>query len=325
MRVFEAANLVVSDQFVREPADKVVNEILKSKDKRFIITGGRGIGKSVVLYNMSNRGLGNDVQTIYNCPRCEIIPTQEPTAFFDSKTFDYYYELELADDVLHYIRSNYPLLFEKYFSEELKSVRSLIGNYIDQFNNGSYCNLVKINCNYNVDNLTANILEKFRKLMKIKKLNIAFDRFDSVNGSSEYAQKVYEKHFDLFDKVVLVSDDPDINKDELTKKGYNIKTITYGKDIAVLREIIKRRKSLYEKEKEYYRDKFTSDLFLGKMTQFDGNIKLMIESLFEYEDLYNCFDSYTKSEESILDSAIKYRQHSNEEIKKYLKPSQLYL
>ena len=38
-------NLVNSEEFVREPVDKEVNEILNSSSNKIILTGGKGIGK----------------------------------------------------------------------------------------------------------------------------------------------------------------------------------------------------------------------------------------------------------------------------------------
>ena len=52
-------------EFVREPALEFIKKIKTCPDKKIILTGGRGSGKSSVLYNFENTGIGNLNQLIY--------------------------------------------------------------------------------------------------------------------------------------------------------------------------------------------------------------------------------------------------------------------
>ena len=46
MLKINAKILVNSEEFVREPVDEKVNEILSSSSKKIILTGGKSVGKS---------------------------------------------------------------------------------------------------------------------------------------------------------------------------------------------------------------------------------------------------------------------------------------
>jgi predicted AAA+ superfamily ATPase len=59
-----ANELINSDIYVREPVDKYKNKINNSESNKVILTGGRGTGKSVVLNELQQRGLGTNNQTV---------------------------------------------------------------------------------------------------------------------------------------------------------------------------------------------------------------------------------------------------------------------
>ena len=111
-------------------------------------------------------------------------------------------------------------------------------------------------------------LNKFFDKLNVEKLNIAIDRFDEINNSSEYVQKLYEKNFDLFDQTIIAVKNANIDKHKLSMPGYDIQKITYGKNKDVLREIIKRRMANDEGRKNLY----TQDIFINKLTKKGDNI-----------------------------------------------------
>ena len=115
MLKIRANNLVNSEEFVREPVDKEVDEILNSSSNKIVLTGGKGIGKSTVLCSLEKRGLGCKEQTIYYCPEGIITLSKEPNEIYNNKLFDYLYELNFSNNILLYIKKNYPMLFKKYF------------------------------------------------------------------------------------------------------------------------------------------------------------------------------------------------------------------
>ena len=248
MEKIKANDLINSEEFIREPVDKEINEILNSTSEKTILTGGRGIGKSTILYSLQNRGLGSREQTIYYRPESIITLQKEPNEYFNSIVFDYLYELRFSNNLLNYIKSKYPLTFNKYFKDDKKLVNNLLDELYKQINASAIeIEGLPITINVATKELSLDILKRFRETLEIEKMNIAIDRFDWVNGSSEYVQKLHKKYFDMFDKVILTSDDKTIDKEDLAARGYNIKEITYGKDKEVLREILKRRIQLNNK------------------------------------------------------------------------------
>ena len=315
-------NLVNNEEFVREPVDKEAKEILNSSSNKIILTGGRGIGKSTVLYNLEKRGLSNNEQTIYAHPDAVMLFTKEPNEIINSKIFDYISELRFTNSILLYIKRNYPIVFTKYFEEDMKHVKSLFDKLDNEINNSFYEGTT-VECKYGIKELSYDIINKLKQTMEIDKLNIAIDRFDKMNGSSEYVQKTYEKYFELFNKVILTSDDPNLDNKRLSDNGYEIRNISYGNDKDVLREIIRFRKSLYDKDKTY-QELFTSNLFLDKLTNLNGNIDLSLDTLLYLKQLLNWYDN-TRDIEDLLDEAIEEQKKLSKKIERIIPKPTLYL
>ena len=323
MLKIKANNLVNSEEFVREPVAKEVNEILTSSSSKTILTGGKGIGKSTVLCSLEKKGLGCKEQTIYDNPEGIITLTKEPNEKFDNKVFDYLSELRFTNNILFYIKSNYPIAFKKHFEKDMESVHSLLDELFKQLNSSCFEDIA-IECKYGIKELSFDILNRFRQIMGIDKLNIAIDRFDKMNGSSEYVQKTYERYFDMFDRVILTSDDPNLDKERLTSKGYDLRHISYGNDKDVLGEIIRHRKPLYEDNKTY-KELFTTDLFLDKLINFNGNIDLSLEALGYIRELLSWYDGNNHSIENVLDEAIEEKKNYSKKLEKVISKPTLYL
>ena len=323
MLKIKANNLVNSEEFVREPVDKEVNDILASSNSKIVLTGGKGVGKSTVLCGIEKRGLGCKEQTIYDSPESIIVISKEPVEMYiGERVFDYYSELRFTNNILSYIKRNYPIVFNKHFETDMQLVKSLLENLFKQLNNAYFEDNI-IECKYGTKELSSNVLNKFIDIMEIDKLNIAVDGFDKMNGSCEYVQKIYERYFDMFDKVILTSDDPNLDNGRLTDKGYDLRCISYGNDIDVLREIIRRRKSLYEDDK-VYEYLFMEDWFLDKLTSFDGNIDLSLETLIYFKDLLSWNDN-EHTIEKILEEAVEEKKDSIKKRERIISKSTFYL
>lgn len=321
MLKISAKKLLNSEEFVREPIDKETNEILNSSSNKIILTGGKGIGKSTVLCGLEKRGLGCKEQTIYDSPDAIIELDKEPNEKFDNKVFDYRSELYFTNNILQYIENNYPIVFKKYFGKDKELLYSLSHEFFNQIDN-SYYRDVTIECKYGIKELSFDILNRFRQILEVDKLNIAIDRFDKMNGSSKYVQKTYERYFDMFDKVILTSDDPNLDKEGLFAKGYDLRFISYGKDKDVLREIIRRRKSLYE-DSETYKELFTTDFILDKII-LDGNIDLSLEILQHFKSILSWHnDGFIKNE--LLDKAVEEKKADVIKLEKRIHKPTLYL
>lgn len=315
-------NLVNNEEFVREPVDKETKEILNSSNNKIILTGGRGIGKSTVLYNLEKRGLSNNEQTIYAHPDAVMLFTKEPNERINSKIFDYISELRFTSSILLYIKRNYPIVFRKYFEEDMEYINSLFSKLDNEINNSFYEGTT-VECKYGIKELSYDIINKLKQTMEIDKLNIAIDRFDEMNGSSKYVQETYEKYFELFNKVILTSDDPNLDNKRLSDNGYEVRNISYGNDKDVLREIIRFRKSLYDKDKTY-QELFTSNLFLDKLTNLNGNIDLSLDTLLYLKQLLNWYDN-TRDIEDLLDEAIEEQKKLSKKLERIIPKPTLYL
>lgn len=319
--------LINSKAFVREPVDKEVNDILSSEDKRIIVTGGRGVGKSAVLYSLENRGLGTTEQTICLFPDAVITMGKEPGERFNEEAFDTFNELYLSRQIIYYIKDNYPILFSKYFKEDGENILKLTHEFDDILNDSAYDFLpgaVRFKTELYPGELSKGLLEKFRDVKEIEKLNVAINRFDHMNGSSKYVQKIFKNYFRLFDKAIITSDDPNLNKEELKNKGYSIKEISYGNDKEVLREIIKRRIELMKKEKKDVPSEiFTHDYFLDKVLDLAGNISLVLE-IINYTNIEMNFDRGINLG-SKIDYIKKTRVEENKKLEKIISKSTLYL
>lgn len=315
-------NLVNNEEFVREPVDKETKEILNSSSNKIILTGGRGIGKSTVLYSLEKRGLSNNEQTIYTHPDAVMLFTKEPNEIINSKIFDYISELRFTNSILLYIKRNYPIVFRKYFEEDMEYINSLFSKLDNEINNSFYEG-TNVECKYGIKELSYDIINKLKQTMEIDKLNIAIDRFDEMNGSSKYVQETYEKYFELFNKVILTSDDPNLDNKRLSDNGYEVRNISYGNDKDVLREIIRYRKSLYDKDKTY-QELFTSNLFLDKLTNLNGNIDLSLDTLLYLKQLLNWYDN-TRDIEDLLDEAIEEQKKLSKKIERIIPKPTLYL
>ena len=180
MLKIRANNLVNSEEFVREPVDKEVDEILNSSSNKIVLTGGKGIGKSTVLCSLEKRGLGCKEQTIYYCPEGIITLSKEPNEIYNNKLFDYLYELNFSNNILLYIKKNYPIVFKKYFEKDKELVNRYLEHLYKQLNN-SFVEDDKFDIKLDTKELSRIILIKLYDKMKIEKLNLAIDRFDHIN------------------------------------------------------------------------------------------------------------------------------------------------
>lgn len=229
--------LIKTDQFIREPVDDLSKEIIKSSSKKIILNGGRGTGKSVTLYNIKNMGLGTENQTIVTQFDSIIVFSKNPNEIFDRKFFDHYYEFEFSLNLLLYIKRNYSLIYKSNFMN-IKSLLDNIAKDTVVYINNVYYGEAELKRYLTSTEISAEIIEKFKKCYGMDTLNLAIDRFDWTNGSSAYVQQVLSKYFNLFDKTIIATDDLSLNEEDRKKKlcndGYAFKTAIYGKSVDVI-------------------------------------------------------------------------------------------
>lgn len=323
MIVIKEDELINSTAYVREPVDKEVNEILSSEKSRIILSGDyRGTGRTTVLHALETRGVGSKTQTICIAPdrvgsgRC-----------IDEEVQEYYTELIFSLYILGYISAYYPIAFEKHFKKDYESINNYLKLYHDYMNKCLFDNSVKLDLVYKAKELSSVIIDRLRNVFEIEKLNIAIDGFDSIRGSEEFYQRAYANYFDLFDKVILISDDQNLNKDRLTKKGYEIKELNYGMDKDVLREIVRRRIKYQNKnssnkmELNYY----TQPKLIESLAKLGPNIDFAFSVIEDIKGQRKWYEGIDKSFEELYEKAVKTQTDEYEEARKRGKGKTLYL
>lgn len=274
--------VIKSKEFIREPVDNKSNEILNSSSKKIIVSGGRGIGKTILLRNLENRGLGTNRQTIYTHFDSVTNGVLNPDSIFGSVFFEHYYELIFSLKLLEYINNNYTMI-GNYFIDTYIFLIKLIKE-TDEYINNAYYKEIPLEKYLTYGEVSTEIIKKLKEYLHIDELNIAMDRFDWTNGGSFYSQELLSRYFSMFDKSIITIDDDSIDglrKEELQSKGYTFSEILYNKDIAFLKSIIKRRVELYnflDEPKKFDINVLTEEIYQKLVSSFDGNIQSMLNA-----------------------------------------------
>ena len=274
--------VVKSKEFIREPVDNKSNEILNSSSKKIIISGGRGVGKTILLHNLEDRGLGTNRQTIYTHFDSVTNGVLNPDSIFGSVFFEHYYELIFSLKLLEYINNNYTMI-GNYFIDTYIFLIKLIKE-TDKYINNAYYKEVPLEKYLTYGEVSTEIIKKLKEYLHIDELNIAMDRFDWTNGGSLYSQELLSRYFSMFDKSIITTDDDaidELRKEERQSKGYTFSEILYNKDIVFIKSIIKRRVKLYnflDDPKKFDINVLTEEIYQKLVSSFGGNIQSMLNA-----------------------------------------------
>lgn len=317
-------NVVNSNVFVREPVDKEVNSILSSKSNKIILSGELGTGRSIVLQSLENRGLGDKTQTIRISP-----DSVGSVRKLSDDILDHRIELIFTRSLIFYVQRYYHVLFEKYLRPELDSINGELHLYDEYMNNSlfDFDNSLELKNKFKTKDLSSSVLVKIRDILELEKLNLAIDNFDSISNSSEYLQRVYSRYFDLFDKIILVSKDPNLDKERLTKEGYDIRTLNYGMDKDILGEIIKRRIEFHNHScaNQYDVDFCTQHMFIEGLAERTPSISLSLYVITEIEKLRKWYRDSNVSSERIYEEATTKEEKNFQDLKKIMSPRKFYI
>lgn len=317
--------------FIREPIDELSKKINNDSSKKIIITGGRGTGKSVLLYNQELKNLGNDKQTI--CVRFDPIALfpEEFTEVYDRRFIEHYYELMLCFKILNYIKENYLIIYEKEFKsyEDLLHQISTKTNY---YINNSWFEKVSLDVYLKQNELSEAILLKLRRILNIDSLTLAIDRFDWINESYRLVQEIISNFFVQFDKVIITTDDKSLedknNREHLINKDYSVMELEYGKDMDVVKAIIKKRinysnEHLVMGEMFFPEELINDDVIECLVKKANGNISFVISCINEIMNYWN----FTKQAitDNQLDRIMEEKSNSIKTLEKMSRPRKLYL
>lgn len=239
------------------------------------------------------------------------LSTKSPDELFDERFFEHYYELMFSFKLLSYIRKNYILTYESQFKNIEMMLRNISKN-MDNYINNIYFQKEEIDRYLTSAEITGEILKKLRTCLGIDTLSLAIDRFDWSNGSSAYTQQILNKYFDLFDKVIITTDDLTLGDKKirgLEDKGYLFITPTYGKNTYIIKQIIKRRIQLYNyivanPRRFFDENVMTDEIYKMLADKSEGDISVVLNAFGEITDLFDWKDGHVEDLEHQFDIEI---------------------
>lgn len=301
----EPSKIIKTEQFIREPVDLLSREILNHSSKK-IILNGNGTGKSVILHHIQDKGLGTDKQTILTKFDSSIISFHVLNKLEDKKFVIHYYELLFSLELLSYVKSNYCFTYENYFQTFVKNLKKIVEETESAIRQRKLPERLLSHGEY-----SRWILCAMENLLDVHKFNLAIDNFDQINSSSYESQQILSKYFPYFDKVIITSNDQELEKNdvfytegtkrkqELEKKGYAFITPHYGRIPDILIHIIKKRikldntittstKQIMEEDND-----LANNIYKKINICSDGNISLALKMANEVIELLNSSTIYS--------------------------------
>ncbi len=282
-----------SDLFVRKPVDDVCRKINDNSSKQIILNGGRGTGKSTILYNLRNSSIGTDSPTFYTYFESATSIPREPNNLFNEEFLKHYYELKFSLKLLQNIKEKYPIIFVKYFLGINETARNLNMEMCDYINNRFYVNpRGSIDTYLAPGQMSYEILERLKSGLGIGSINVSIDRFDHINGSSAYVQNLLSEYFSMFDKTIITADDPSVSIENVREKGFDIITADYGGNIDIVRDIINRKiqeQTAYDQRKYFNLSLVTGEILERLIADSNGNISIMLKAATEAVDSYQWY------------------------------------
>ena len=318
-----AEKILETPEFVRKPVDKVCEKIENSDSKRIILSGGRGAGKSVVLESLEKKHLDDERHFIYTGFSTIPIFGHAPDDLFPEQFWKHYYELYFAQKILWHIKGNnynHGMIYENHFQEVNLLLNDIAMQTTSYINNATYGG-VSINRYLAPMELSSQIVDDIKKHLNLKSLSLMIDRFDWTNGRSELVQELLSQYFDLFDQVIVTTDDESLlerkNRKALIEKGYSFINVNYGKNMMVIKSIIRRRiqnhnQNLRRGENRFPEDIITNEIYQSLITKTNGNIKVMLDSMRKLLNHYwfydESFDIEKHAEQAIDESVENYQK-----------------
>lgn len=236
MKIVRPSELIYDESFIREVVDDVCDEIKRAPQDKIVLTGGRGIGKSTILYNLENREISHKNPFIYTHFDSVVSFSRVPDNVFSDEFHRHYYEIIFSLKILNYLKRKYPFIYDTYFKGADSIVRTSYQELRSFGRRRHGRNLIY----FNTGILVKDILDKLREVLKLETVNLAIDRFDWTNGRSIYTEKLLSDYFPMFDKTVITSDDTTFfeREEDIEAQGFKIIKPTYSQDLDFMRFLI---------------------------------------------------------------------------------------
>ena len=307
MNIIPSKLIHTEDVFIREPMDVYSKIIEEHYNPNIVLTGGRGTGKSSLLYQLENRNIGTDTPYIYT--RFEPAGlagfgiTKNDSEVFNDDFFKHYYEIILANKILNYIKQYYEITYQNHFIKKHQFIQELLNKTCHFINNIMYEER-SFKSEISSKEMTGEILDTFKKTIGADSINLCIDRFDWTNNRNELTQKILSQYFNLFDKVVLTSDDEklintfqEMNRKIFVHNDYSCmdsSEIHNHKSIKLL--LLKRIELFHKKSKNtpIPIDWLTDDFINYMIKQTNGEISLMVTIVNKILNDYSFYGNITE-------------------------------
>ena len=318
----DSRDIIHSNVFISEPVNEICDRIKENKNNKIIL---KGFGKSVVLYNLKYSSVNAKNPYVYARFDSVSLFYKSNEKFFNDNFKRQYYELGLCFRLLGYIKKYYGLVYEKYFKEiyiELEKHSNIIDSKI---NFARYKDTPNVDL-FELKEPAIRIINRLKEVLKLDTLNIGYDRFDWVNGGDAKIQQILSEYFNLFDKVVLTTDDDSIDNKikSLEAKGYSVETLDYGKNINYVRQMVKARLDNLEEQTIIKEDYITDEIYKDLIEKTNGDMELMFAIVNEVIGLC-AFDNSVKNLEKHFSTQSNYHVESDKKFRKMFKYPNLYL
>ena len=236
MKIVRPSELIYDESFIREVVDDVCDEIKRAPQDKIVLTGGRGIGKSTILYNLENREISHKNPFIYTHFDSVVSFSRVPDNVFSDEFHRHYYEIIFSLKILNYLKRKYPFIYDTYFKGADSIVRTSYQELRSFGRRRHGRNLIY----FNTGILVKDILDKLREVLKLETVNLVIDRFDWTNGRSIYTEKLLSDYFPMFDKTVITSDDTTFfeREEDIEAQGFKIIKPTYSQALDFMRFLI---------------------------------------------------------------------------------------
>ena len=319
--------LLFSDLLVKEPVDEV-NGRLADKRGKFILTGSRGCGKSIVLASRENDSIKtSNPAVLTRFDGAGLFGTKEGK-YFNKGVMEHYYEVIMCKKFLSHIKEFYPQLFYSKFGDLSHILDNKLYELDNYINNAVYKDL-SIQHQLFSGEILCEIVSLFRQGVGAESLTLMIDRFDWTHNSDQRVQEIFKKYFSMFEKVIVTSDDPTLSTDKkkvssLKDRGFDIVTVDYAKDIDVVRQIAERRFGLDEEtQPRFLVEQLSDGDYRNLVERCEGNLDTMLES-FMYAETLHKWDS-GKDIHTVLEEASRQKVKDLRQYRKMVKPPKFHV
>lgn len=328
--ILNSSQLIHDSRFIREPADQYGRILQDSSSNKIILNTGRGSGKSVILHNMESCNVGTNNPVIYTHFDSIVNFSRVPNDYFNEIFFEHYYELNFSWKILHYIEKYYSSTYEKHF-KDIELLLKKLSSEFDKSVRQIYSDGLIINSPLYATQLSSEILARLKKNLDISSVILAIDRFDWTNGRSCFSQQILSKYFDMFNKVIITSDDEALTDENVRKnfedKGYSFMSQSYCSDLNVIKSIIKKRVQFYNDSNRDYTfnvDNVTDTIYEDLINNSSGNISTMLTTVYVVINWCKCENGNVNLTE-LFQRRLEEQKNNVKELKKISIPPKLHL